>query len=439
MIREDMWTEEEKDFVRESYKTKTTKEISELMNRSHSGVRRIVTELGMRNKNEWTEKDIKILIDFYKTKKSVLEISKKMKRSKASILSKAHSLRLVKQNKSDGSKRFTEKEKSYIIKNYKNESCLEISNKIGRKEESVRGFIKTNIGEDVKKSDFWWTEDELFYLKENYKKTKMKEMIKYLNKSSGAIRRKAQKLKLKRLSRNGKIYKKSLPLSEYQKEEISNSYLLLTASEIARKIGKSLTSVISYCEKNNLQLKRSRKILDNFSDEFLLSSIVEESDKLGRCVTFLELSKIDYLPDVSIYYEKFGSFTNACLLAGVLPISNGIYGKICYSKNEDRCLSVGEKVITDFFIENNIPYKKEVPYRDFVQTKLNYVADWKIYNGTMVEYFGFIKNKSDSKVIKSYLKKTKKKILFCKKNNIDLISIYPSDVNLEKLNEIFKI
>ena len=125
-------------------------------------------------------------------------------------------------------------------------------------------------------------------------------------------------------------------------------------------------------------------------------------------------------------------------MSGVLPENTGIYGRVCYSKNGDRCLSTGEKIITDFFIDNNIRYEKEVPYKNFVKTNIRYVADWKISDGVMVEYFGFIKSSKTSKIVVSYLKKTKRKIFFCKKNNIKLIPIYPNDVNLETLEKMFK-
>jgi len=438
MNREDMWTDEEIDFVKNSYKTKTTKEISELMDRSHSAVRRIVTLLNMDKKNEWTEDDVETLINFYKTDISTLEIANLMGRSKASILAKASQLKIKKYYKSDGSKRFTDKEKEFILNNYENISCAEISKEIGRAEGAVYSFIKTNCDGDVKKSDFWWTEDEVMYLEKNYKNTPMEEISIFIKKSPEAIRTKAQKLKLERFSKRGKKYIASLPLSDFQESFILENFSNMTAVEISREIKRSTTSIISYCEKNNLPIKRKRKNPKDFSEEFLLESILKESEKLGRCITSTELSKIEYLPDISIYYNKFGSFTNACLLAGILPENTGIYGHVCYSKNEDKCLSIGEKIITDYFIDNNIKYEKEVPYREFIKTKMNFIADWKIYENTMVEYFGFTGNRKNSEVVNKYIKKTRQKILFCKRNKIEIISIYPENVNLEFLDKTFK-
>ncbi len=204
---------------------------------------------------------------------SALEISKIIKRSKSSILAKASKLKLIKNNKSDGTKRLTKKEKEYIIENYKNKSCLEISKDIGRKEETIYSFIKTNTDGEIKKSDYWWTDDEIFYLKENYEKTEMDEMIKYLNRKAGAIRRKAQKLKLARLSKSGNAFNEKTPLSENQKKEILKFYAELTVSEMARKINRGSTAVKLFCEKNNLKPKRNRKVLSDFSDKFLLESI----------------------------------------------------------------------------------------------------------------------------------------------------------------------
>lgn len=132
-------------------------------------------------------------------------------------------------------------------------------------------------------------------------------------------------------------------------------------------------------------------------------------------------------------YRYIGGYREACKLAG-LPININIFGSNGYSymsKNNDLCWSKAEVVITNYFIDNNINYKREVLYSDYTTDKRvhNKNCDWVINNTIFVEYFGMM----DKEYYKS---KAEIKIKICNDNNIPLISL--TEKNLNNLDEIFK-
>lgn len=101
-----------------------------------------------------------------------------------------------------------------------------------------------------------------------------------------------------------------------------------------------------------------------------------------------------------------------------------------FSHNNDLCNSKYELLITNFLIENNINYKKEILYSKFINDSKcgKKRVDWVINDNIFVEFFGLMN-------VEKYRKSVKTKIDLCKNNNIELISIYPSDIN--NLSEIF--
>ncbi len=131
--------------------------------------------------------------------------------------------------------------------------------------------------------------------------------------------------------------------------------------------------------------------------------------------------------------ELFGSWLHALIEAGVLEdgtrrTSRGIQ---TIAKDGHVCLSLGEKTIDDFLFSHGVQHEREPRYPEG-----NYRGDFLV-DGIFIEYFG-LKGNPD------YDAKTKLKQRLCKKHNIRLISIYPSDlvstVKLErKLRPILNI
>ena len=123
--------------------------------------------------------------------------------------------------------------------------------------------------------------------------------------------------------------------------------------------------------------------------------------------------------------ELFGSWLQALIDAGVLEddlrrTSRGIQ---CIAKDGHICLSLGEKTIDDFMFKNEIPHEKEPQYPEG-----KYRADF-VVSGVFIEYFGLVGDPI-------YDKKIKIKQQMCKRYDIKLISIYPSDlVSINKLKK----
>jgi hypothetical protein len=133
---------------------------------------------------------------------------------------------------------------------------------------------------------------------------------------------------------------------------------------------------------------------------------------------------------------RWGNYFSFLKDLGV-PINKDTYGfRIYKTKKGTVCYSKYELIITQWFEENNIIYDKEVCYSDIIKN-YNYPNrfrfDWVVKSfGKLycIEMFGIQNNKY-------YNEKVKLKKEICKKNNINLISLYPNDLKERKLDEIF--
>jgi hypothetical protein len=137
---------------------------------------------------------------------------------------------------------------------------------------------------------------------------------------------------------------------------------------------------------------------------------------------------------LATYRLLFGNYSKACEAAGLLPNFSkiGVGRKsVLKSRNGDTCFSVYEEVVTNFFIDRKIKYEKEVYYSKYINDKrcTTKRADWVLFDGTFVEFWGFPDDKE-------YKENMKTKIKLCKKANIKLISLYYTDMS--RLKEIFK-
>ncbi len=122
------------------------------------------------------------------------------------------------------------------------------------------------------------------------------------------------------------------------------------------------------------------------------------------------------------------SWLKALIEAGVLENNTRrtSRGTQTVAKDGHICFSLGEKTIDDFLYDNNIEHEREPHY-----PKGNYRGDFLV-NHIFIEYFGLKGNPE-------YDKKIKLKQKLCKKYNIKLISIYPTDlVSIAKLQNKLK-
>lgn len=122
--------------------------------------------------------------------------------------------------------------------------------------------------------------------------------------------------------------------------------------------------------------------------------------------------------------KLFGSWNNAILAAGLKP-NPVLFSEKHIAKDGHLCDSLSEKLIDDWLFKNNIKHKRNFPYPNS-----KFTADFEI-NGNFLEFFGL------NGEIKKYDKNIKLKEKIAKKNNINLIKIYPKDLFPKfKLSEI---
>ncbi|MBN2501266.1 MAG: hypothetical protein JXB38_10850 [Anaerolineales bacterium] len=144
---------------------------------------------------------------------------------------------------------------------------------------------------------------------------------------------------------------------------------------------------------------------------------------IDREERLLILQQLQKKPSVQRVKELFGSWLQALIEADILDddvrrTSRGIH---CIANDGHICFSLGEKTIDDYLFSNDIPHEKEQPYPEG-----KYRVDF-VVNDVFIEYFG-LKGNLD------YDKRTEQKQKLCKKHNIKLVALYPSDlVSIKKL------
>lgn len=130
--------------------------------------------------------------------------------------------------------------------------------------------------------------------------------------------------------------------------------------------------------------------------------------------------------------ERFGSWTNALVAAGLTPhrsLNQRMYKRRkCFAKDGHICNSVSELIIDNWLYEHHIDHQKEVAY-----PKGKFISDWSLSNKIFVEYFGLA---NDSR---RYDQEIKKKQQVCKDSGVRLIEIYSKDLfPKNKLETILK-
>src|SRR3990172_2707572 len=145
------------------------------------------------------------------------------------------------------------------------------------------------------------------------------------------------------------------------------------------------------------------------------------------------LSK-DIWANVFLHYGKmggiqhvknvFGSWFKALAETGVLP--NGVLvtarGIRCLAKDGHVCHSLDEQYIDEWFLAHGLAHEREpyYPVHQSLNPNGRIRADWKVHD-TLIEYFGLV---GDQK----YERKMEDKILLAQYLKVNLIEIYPSDL-----------
>lgn len=312
---------------------------------------------------------------------------------------------------------WTEKEESNLIAMYENSSQKDIMKLIKNKTwHQIQ--IKANRLKLFRRKDYY-SEDEIKFIQNNYGIMKSGKIATKLGRSSRAVERKARELGLK----------KQFKWTNLEEDILIENYGKMSVEEICKSklLNRTIDSI--HHKANSLGLDKKQPSYASISNKDLLDILREFYLKTNRTPTKDELGTLG-LPSYYIYVERFETYSNACNLADI-PINSGIFNfKIYYSKNEDMCWSNSEKLITDFFIDNDIYFEKEVYYSSLCSEGDcgHSRCDWVLYDGSLVEFFGMMK-------ISEYKKVVEKKRKLCSLNNLNLIELFNND--LKKLNKIF--
>jgi hypothetical protein len=373
----------------------------------------------------WTKEEENKFIELYPTIPTE-DLIIMFGRAKQALVTKAYKLGVKKIIRSDGLRYIYKDEEEKIIEYSKIHSIPEIQRKFNRDYKTIFRLLKGNNC-NILSSSRWWTKEQENFLIDNFYTKTPEVIVKTLNKKWRTITKKAREMGMKRLTNKGVPRRLPIPLTNEEKRFIIENYDKVPSAIISKTINRKNDIVINFCEQNGLQIIKSRKNLEDYSNGFLLDALKRKFSDFNRCPTSEEIQKDCRLPSIDIYYDRFGSFSNACYLAGLEP-NIGIYGTPCYSKNGDKCYSVAEQIITNYFIDNNIKYEKECEYYKIIpNVRCGIVMDWYISH-TIVEYFGMQK-------FENYRLKTKMKQKICKENNMKIISIFPED--MKDLDKIF--
>lgn len=274
----------------------------------------------------------------------------------------------------------------------------------------------------IKRNNFHWTEKEIEFVRENYGKLTYKEMGLELGRSATSVSIRAGRSNIS----------SSALWTEKEISVLKSLYSTKTNIQLEALMGRDSASIGMKAKQFGLKKALGLKYHD--PDVFFVE-LKKYAISIGRTPLVEEIVNFDWSPSAMTIQRYFGGYRNVCEIAD-LELNMNVYGKdhgisVYRSKNNDVCLSKSELSITNFFIDNNINYKKEVMYSDFSNDDRcgQKRCDWVINNSVVVEYFGLPN-------LESYKNKMNLKIQICKNSDLRLISLMPRDAS--KLNKIFK-
>ena len=169
---------------------------------------------------------------------------------------------------------------------------------------------------------------------------------------------------------------------------------------------------------------------------------------------FLKLKRIPYHSDMNnnsdiasapTYISHFGSIENICKLLDIdykKYYKGGGAGKICFDKNGEKCKSLEECNIANFFIDNELIFVRQPKYKELIEDSKK-VFDWKVLINNQwryVEYAGMYSDKPRGGIGRKYKERLEDKIEILRLNgHLDkCLFIYPEDVKTKTLKEIFE-
>ena len=174
-----------------------------------------------------------------------------------------------------------------------------------------------------------------------------------------------------------------------------------------------------------------------YSNECLEYIFHETAKKLGHTPTIRDFAQDSNLPSPKVYTKRFGSWRSVCEKYGYKPNSKK---PTYFLENGERCDLSYECKVSQWLIDSNIEYYRNIPYKDLDKTYTGLMnCDYLIvYNNVKwyVEIAGMLWSKSyipTSKETILYYKKMQAKEKILKNNNLN----YTDEFKRNSVSQLF--
>lgn len=264
----------------------------------------------------------------------------------------------------------------------------------------------------------YFTEKDIEFIRNNYENMTTVEMGKILGRNKTNVQQKAKEMG----------FFKQENWSDEENQRLIKNFEGNSVDELSEKFFKNRTKSAIYHQIQQLGLQNKTNRYESFSDDYFIEKMKFIYNKIGRVLMSRELCEFD-MPSPQLFVTRFGSYSNFCKACGLEPNTGYIKHQKTLDKKGDICLSLSEKIISDFLFDNGFIYLKEIPYKKLIPSYLGKMrCDWLLNGNVVVEFFGMSRHKK-------YKTRMENKINLCSENNIKLIELYEQDLLNEKYKE----
>lgn len=249
------WTEKDVEFLRENYRILSIEEISLKLNRTPHSIEVKASKIGIRKTKKWTQKDIKFLKENYNLMSNP-ELGSALEVSVGSIERKAneYGLRKSKEAMKKIRQRWPDENIRYLRENYKRLPPKEICDHLGISLNNLYAMtrhygLQASSGSNAfhKHSNKTWSNKEISFLLENYMKLSLRELSAALNRSINSITYKMVGLGISK-------YKKRKDWSIHEDNYLKDNYKSGLMIQMQKELNRTFKAI--HTRANVLGLKR---------------------------------------------------------------------------------------------------------------------------------------------------------------------------------------
>lgn len=232
---EQLWSEEERQYLIDNYLNMSLKELSIELGRSEKGIQYKASQLGIKKINSWSNEELNFLYDNHK-ETTQQEIADILGRTRSSVNNKATKEKLIKTDFWDI------EEIEYVINNYNGKNKKEVADALERSIPSISGIIKKY---DLSFSTpEYWTEGDTNYAITNRPIMSIREIAQILGKTEISVK--------KKLYAKGVIIRDVKEWSQEDESYLIENLNLLSDEELAVELERSLYSLRGKLARMNL-------------------------------------------------------------------------------------------------------------------------------------------------------------------------------------------